>query len=450
MQCLYASRALLPEGWTADVAITVDDGGTIVAVQAGADPAAAIRLAGPVVPGLPNLHSHAFQRAMAGLAERGSGEDSFWGWRELMYRFLARLTPEDVEAIAGQLYVEMLRAGYTAVGEFHYLCRAPGGQPYDDPAEMAERIAAAAQTAGIGLTLLPVIYTRGGFDGAPLAGGQPRFRQDAEEARDVAERVLRQHHGQIAVGIAPHSLRACTPSDLKAALDGLDPAWPVHIHAAEQQLEVQGALASLGTRPVAYLLDLGLDRRWCVIHATHMDDSELAGFAASGAVAGLCPTTEANLGDGVFRAREYLAVQGRFGIGSDSHISVNPAEELRLLEYGQRLLLQRRAVLAGPGEASTGGTLYRAALEGGAAALGRPIGRIAPGCRADLVVLDPASPSLLAREGDALLDGWLFAASACPVRDVMAGGRMVVQAGRHVAEEAILARYAACLRRLLA
>jgi len=444
---LFFATALLPEGWASDVAVRVDAAGMIEAVEPGSvpDPDASCEAIG--VPGIANLHSHAFQRGMAGLAERaGAAEDSFWTWREVMYRFLAVLSPDDVEAIANQLYVEMLEAGFTAVGEFHYLHHAPDGRAYADPAEMAGRIVAAADTAGIGLTLLPVLYHQGGFGAAPLGDGQRRFRLDAEALVDLVA-TLRRRHPSLVVGAAPHSLRAVTPESLNAVAAALRDG-PLHIHAAEQEKEVEDCLAWSGRRPVRWLLDeAGVDRRWCLVHATHLDDGEVHDLASSGAVAGLCPVTEANLGDGIFRGVDYLGHGGRFGVGSDSHIRVDLADELRTLEYGQRLRDRRRNRLARPGE-SVGRSLFEAAAQGGAQALAQPLGAIAPGRRADIVSLDPEHPALVGKAADDLLDGWLFAAGRSPVAAVHAGGRRVVEGGRHVAAAATAARFARVMRRL--
>ena len=448
MTAYFAATALLPEGWASDVRFDVDDGGALAAVTPGGDPAGAERLAGPVVPGMPTLHSHAFQRAMAGLAERaGDTDDSFWTWRQVMYGFLDRLAPPQVEAIAGQLYVEMLKAGYTAVGEFHYLHHAPGGGAYDDPAEKSARVIAAAARTGIGITHLPVLYAYGGFGGVPAAEGQRRFLHDGERFLALID-TLRGRHGedaQVRIGMALHSLRAVTPELMAEVLPAFaagDPAAPIHIHVAEQQREVDDCLAWSGARPVEWLLaNAALDARWCAVHATHMTADEITGLARTGAVAGLCPTTEANLGDGLFPLTEFLAAGGAIGIGSDSHISVSPVEELRWLEYGQRLVKQRRNVAVLPGTRSIGAGLYRAALAGGAQALGRPIGALSQGCRADMVVLDGDHPLLVGRTGDVLLDSWIFSGNANAVRDVIVGGRPVVTQGRHVDEDAIAAEF---------
>ena len=450
---LFAERALLPDGWARDVLLTVDAAGDLTAVTVGAAAGDAPRAGGPVLPGMPNLHSHAFQRAMAGLGERaGPGDDSFWTWRQVMYDFVGRLTPEQVEAIAAQLYVEMLKSGYTAVGEFHYLHHDSDGRSYADRAEMSQRIAAAASSSGIGLTLLPVLYGYGGFGGQPAGPGQRRFLNAPDDLLSIIEAMRDSHanDGQIRVGMALHSLRAVTPETLGAAVAGLtalDGEAPIHIHVAEQTKEVDDCLAWSDQRPVQWLLEqVGLDRRWCLVHATHMTETETAGLAASEAVAGLCPTTEANLGDGLFPAPSYLAASGRIGIGSDSHISVSPIEELRWLEYGQRLVLRQRNILgADQSRPSVGAALYDLALAGGAQAMGRPIGRLAVGCRADLVVLDPSAPTLFGRDGDLLVDALVFCGNANPVRDVMVGGRWLVESGRHRHEDSIIAAYRAAV-----
>jgi len=448
---IHAPTALLADGWHDAVLIEITDEGRIGALRRGVPPpAGAEQLAGPLLPGMPNLHSHAFQRALAGLAERRTGAD-FWGWRALMYRFLEHLGPEELEAIAAWLYCEMLEAGYTAVGEFHYLHHDPAGRRYADPAEMSLRLLAAAGTAGIAITLLPALYAHGDFGGAPPEGAQRRFVHDAEGFAALLERLDRDlaGAGEARLGLALHSLRAVDPALAReglAAARALDPAMPVHVHAAEQPREVEACLAWCGRRPVEWLLEeLGVDPRWCLVHATHIEPHERERLAASGAVAGLCPSTEANLGDGLFPAAAYLAAGGRFGIGSDSQVSVSPIEELRLLEYGQRLVRGERAVLASPECPSPGRCLWEGAARGGACALGLEGGAIAPGCRADLLVLDPDSALLAARRDDALLDTLVFSGNAGAVHEVMVGGRWRVRGGRHPERERLLAGYrAAC------
>ena len=452
---LFANRALLPGGWAHDVVFTISDTGDLTAVSPNVAAKGVECIAGTVLPGMPNLHSHAFQRAMAGLAERaGPAGDSFWTWREVMYGFVRRLRPEHVEAIAAQLYVEMLKAGYTAVGEFHYLHHDPDGHPYADPAEMARRVVAAATATGIGMTLLPVLYGYGGFGGQPAGEGQRRFLNEPDRLLSIIQAVRADTAAdpQIAVGVAPHSLRAVTPETLRAVVTGMDAHAPIHIHVAEQGREVQDCIEWSGARPVEWLLqNAPVGSRWCLVHATHITDEEAARLAVSGAVAGLCPTTEANLGDGVFPAPDYLAADGAFGIGSDSHISVSPIEELRWLEYGQRLTHKQRNLLAGgEGAPSVGALLYRRAIAGGAQALARPIGQLAPGCRADLVVLNDDNPALYGRDGDVLLDSLIFAGNTNPVRAVMVGGRWVVQDGHHPHEEKVFAAYTAAMDVLLA
>jgi len=464
---LFAESALLPDGWADDVLFEIAADGSLAAVlpDAAAHPGAAHahRLAGPALPGMPNLHSHAFQRAMAGLTEQvgqtgAAGEDSFWTWRQVMYGFVGQLSPDQVQAIAAQLYVEMLKAGYTAVGEFHYLHHDPEGRAYADFAELSERIITAAQVTGIGLTHLPVLYGYGGFGGQPAGAGQRRFLHDANGFLRLVNRLLQRHDGnpQIRIGIAPHSLRAVTPEMLKetiAGLDEFDDEAPIHIHIAEQVKEVDDCRAWSHQRPVEWLLNnQAVNGRWCLVHATHMTEGETARLARTGAVVGLCPTTEGNLGDGFFQAQEFLRHRGVFGIGSDSHISVSPVEELRWLEYGQRLLYRRRNILAANGNVSrsVGAGLYRAVLAGGAQSLGRPIGQLAPGHRADLVVIDAGKPALIGTAGDVLLDAIVFAGNENPVRDVMVGGKWVVTEGHHVAEDPVLRAYRATLAQLMA
>jgi formimidoylglutamate deiminase len=453
MQKLFLKTALLPEGWARDVLVTIDTAGRIAGVGAGAvPPGDALRLDGHAVPGMPNLHGHAHQRAIAGFGERAGAEgaDSFWSWRAAMYRALDRMTPEDFEAVAAWGQVEMLKAGFTALGEFHYLHHDLDGSPYADPAEMSLRAVAAARETGIALTMLPVLYAASGFGGLPPTEGQRRFILNADRclalvARLEAEAAADPH---LVVGIAPHSLRAVPPALLAEVL-AARPTGPVHIHIAEQPREVADCLAATGARPVDWLYDHArVDGRWCLVHATHVTVDERRRIAQSGAVAGLCPVTEANLGDGIFPAEAFMAEGGCFGIGTDSHVSIGVAEELRLLEYGQRLVSGRRTVLSGGAGRSTGETLYLAAASGGARALGIEAGRIAPGARADIVVLDAADASMIGRRPDSVLDGWIFAGNRPLVTDVFAGGRHVVAGGRHLHEDAIARRFRAALERL--
>jgi formimidoylglutamate deiminase len=441
---LHAKSALLPEGWADDVRIRVEDG-RIAEVQRGTPgPGYGVLLPAPV-----NLHSHTFQRAMAGLTEaRTAGQDSFWTWRALMYRFLERLAPEDVQAIAAQAMVEMAESGFAAVCEFHYLHHPAGGGTYADPAEMSARIAAAAEETGFGLTHLPVIYEQGGVDGRALAGGQMRFGSSPEvyaAVVDGARQALATLPDAV-LGVAAHSLRAVSRQTLDRVA-GMVPGGPVHIHIAEQVAEVAEVQAAWDARPVEWsVANLPLDARWCMIHATQMTGGEVAALAATGAVAGLCPITEANLGDGIFDAPGWLAAGGAFGVGTDSNVRISLAEELRLLEYSQRLGLKARAVIAD--HRSTGRRLWDGVAQGGAQAAGRGSGAIAVGQWADLVALDTGDLRLEGLEGDQLLDAFIFAGRDGLVTDLWSAGRHIVYEGRHTARDSIAARFRATMRRL--
>jgi len=455
MTSLWFESALLPQGWTRGVRLTATDG-RIERVETRVTPAAGDERHRIALPGLGNVHSHAFQRGLAGLTERrGSNADSFWTWRELMYRFVERLDPEQLEALSALAFAEMLEAGFTHVGEFHYLHHDRDGTPFADPGELAARVIAAAARTGIGLTMLPTLYAHGGFGGAAPAERQRRFINDPESfARIVAatrRAVQAVEFGS--VGVAAHSLRAVTPAEL-AAVIALAHGGVIHLHIAEQLREVEECRAWCGRRPLEWLLENSpVDERWCLVHATHVSAAELAGVAARGAVVGLCPVTEANLGDGIFPAGELLAAQGRFGIGSDSNIRVDAAEELRTLEYSQRLAHRSRNVLAATPGASTGRSLFDAALAGGARALrpagpGHPVG-LASGAVFDVVTLAADRPGLIEREEDALLDGWVFGGGRELIDCVWRAGVKVVSGGRHRERVAVEADYARALRALL-
>jgi formimidoylglutamate deiminase len=434
----FARDALLPDGWAKDVLVSVE-GGDIVAVETGAS--GPQPLAGPVLPGMANLHSHAFQRAMAGLTElRGSGDDDFWTWRELMYRFVERLTPDQAQVIAHFLYIELLRQGYTAVAEFHYVQRPDG---------MLQAHLEAARDAGIAITLMPSVYRWSGFGERPLQERQRRFERDSESVLEAYDGLKIRMTPEVRIGVAPHSLRAVDPASLRKLVEGLPEDAPIHIHASEQTREVDECVAALGARPVQWLLaNMPVDRRWCIVHATHLVQQEIDGLAKSGAVAGLCPSTEGNLGDGIFPLLAYRAAGGRYGIGGDSHVSRNPAEELRMLEYFQRVSARKRNLAVSEISNSVGTTLWLEAAAGGAQALGRRMGALAPGMRADLVVLDGEHPDLAGRGGDAAANALVFSGSGELVRDVMVGGRWMVQQKRHTAEEAAAARYKDAVRLL--
>jgi formimidoylglutamate deiminase len=450
MSAYFASRALLPTGWAHNVRLDVDAHGQLAQVTTNADPDGCLRLHGDVVPGMPNLHSHAFQRAMAGLAEvAGDPQDSFWTWRELMYRLVQRLTPEQVGVIARQLYIEMLKGGYTQVAEFHYLHHTPEGKAYSDRGEMTGRLSEAALEAGIGMTLLPVLYSYAGFGAQPAQAGQRRFIQNAESYLEQQQVIARQLAGQPLQnqGLCFHSLRAVELGQMQQILAASDQTLPVHIHIAEQQKEVNDCLAWSGQRPVAWLYEhLPVDNRWCLVHATHLDREELEQLARSKAVAGLCPTTEANLGDGIFPGDSYLHHQGRWGIGSDSHVSLNVVEELRWFEYGQRLRDQRRNRLTTPEQPAVADVLYQQALRGGAQACGTAIGKLAVGYRADWLVLDGDDPYLASASDASILNRWLFAGGKEQIRDVFVAGRQVIEQGRHALQQQSSAEFLQVLK----
>lgn len=455
---LGAARALLPSGWAENVEVITDERGLIQSVTPGSKLFSRWEQRSILLPGMANVHSHAFQRAMAGMTEaRGQLHDTFWTWRELMYRFAARITPQQVRDIAAHLYVEMLKAGYTSVAEFHYLHRDPEGRQYTDRGEMSQRLIAAADEAGIFIAHLPVLYAHGGFGGKPPTEGQKRFilSVDEHEALVMSLRARFANSSNVRIGIAFHSLRAVNSALMGKALAAahrIDPSLPVHIHVAEQRREVEECVAWSGKRPVEWLLDhVEVDERWCLVHATHLEPREIDRLAGSGAVAGICPTTEANLGDGIFPASAHLdrGHAGRLGIGTDSHIEVSVAAELRLLEYGQRLASGGRAVLANERHASPGERLYIEAAQSGAQANGINAGRIAPGARADFVVLDPEHRAFWNKSPEQLLDAWIFTGDNTCVRDVMVGGQWRIQERRHAQEEALAQRFRAAQAALL-
>ncbi|MGJ7509154.1 formimidoylglutamate deiminase [Variovorax sp. GT1P44] len=455
---LFASDALLPGGWARNVLLEWNADGRLSTVTPDSAPAGDTpRASGPVLPGMPNLHSHAFQRAFGGLTEfRGAAQDSFWSWRTLMYRFAAKISPEQVEAIATWLYIEMLEAGYTTVCEFHYLHHDADGKPYADDATLALALMRAAQRAGIGLTLLPVLYQTSGFGALPPSEGQRRFIRSTESMLRLLERLhpLCKEQGA-RLGLAPHSLRAVPPDGLRdalAGLDAIDATAPIHIHIAEQTGEVDACVAWSGQRPVAWLLDHApVDARWCLVHATHMDPEEYRRAGATGAVAGLCPTTEANLGDGIFDFNAWREAGGRWGIGSDSHACVNAAEELLMLEYGQRLATRQRNVGANAAHREVATALTLSAVEGGAQAAGRPVGGLAAGQQADFVVLNAAHVALQGLAAPEMLSSHVFASHRTSAIDaVWVAGRSRVSAARHISHNEAAAAFVAARSQLLA
>ena len=449
---IHAKQALLASGWAQGVRVTIKSG-KISQIKAGVSFVQGDTRVDTLLPALGNLHSHTFQRAMAGMTEvRQDGKDSFWTWRTLMYQFMDHLTPEQVQAIAALVYLEMQEAGYASVGEFHYVHHQRGGAHYDNIAELSERVFAAAQLTGIGLTHLPVLYTYGGAGKIALSEGQLRFGNDMEgfeQLHAAAAKGIRDLPPDARIGIAPHSLRATAPDELQHIV-ARHAQGPVHIHIAEQPKEVADIEGWLGQRPVAWLLDnVNVDERWCLIHATHMTAGETCDMAASRAVAGLCPITEANLGDGPFNGPEYLEAGGAFGVGSDSNVNISLTEELRTLEYSQRLRDCARNVMV-KGEGSVGHVLYTGAARGGAKALARDAGEIAVGRLADLTAIDSTTPALCALQPEQVLDGLVFAAKDDVVSDVWSAGRHMVKGGKHIRRDEILSDYRGAMKGLLA
>ena len=455
---LFASHALLPTGWARDVLLYWNEQGLLTDVKSkAACPAGTFQTAGPLLPGMPNLHSHAFQRAFGGLTEyRGAAQDSFWSWRSLMYRLAAAITPEQLEAIATGLYVEMLEAGYTSVCEFHYVHHDHDGRPYADDSALSMCLLRAAARAGMGLTLLPVLYQTSGFGGTSPSAGQRRFIRSTDNMLALLQKLKPLCESQGArLGLAPHSLRAVPPDSLREALAGLyalDVTAPVHIHIAEQTAEVDACQAWSGQRPVQWLLDhTPVDARWCLVHATHMTPEESIRAARTDAVAGLCPSTEANLGDGIFDAASWLQGGGRWGVGSDSHACVNAAEELMLLEYSQRLATRQRNVLASTEQPSVATAMTLAAVAGGAQASARPVSGLAVGQQADMVALD--APHSLLRDlpsPEAMLSAHVFASHRqSALQQVWVAGRVQVQSGRHILHDTALNGLVAARQQLL-
>ena len=440
---IFSQRARLADAWAENVRLTISDG-QIEKIRIGVKPENADIKVDTLLPALANLHSHSFQRAMAGMTEyRSAGRENFWTWRELMYRFLDHLTPEDISTIAALTFMEMQKSGYASVGEFHYIHHQKSGHAYDNPAELSERIIEAANLTGIGLTHLPVLYTYGGLQNQTLEGGQLRFGNSVDDICkivSISQKTIGLLPADARVGIAPHSLRATSPSDIQEFLNCYTD-MQVHMHIAEQTKEVSEVVEAFGARPVEWLLEHhAVDTKWCLIHATHMTQAETIGLAKTGAVVGLCPITESNLGDGIFDGPIFLKANGKFGIGSDSNINISLTEELRTLEYSQRLRDQQRNVMI-QGDGSVGEALYLGAANSGAQALAREAGSITPGKLADLIAIDSSHPSLCALHDIQLMDGLVFAAKDTVITDVWSAGRHQVRNGMHVAEDTIKASY---------
>lgn len=452
---IFAAQLLAAEGWRSNARLCIE-AGRIVSLEFDAEVQPGDECHAVIVPAVANLHSHAFQRGMAGLTEtRGSATDDFWSWRDTMYRFASRMTPDQLEAVASQAYMEMLEGGFSRVGEFHYLHRDRDGRQFADVGEMSSRIGAAADRTGIALTLLPVFYAHASFGGVAPREQQKRFISSVDDYARLIERCRAIVAGlpRAVLGVAPHSLRAVTPEELTEVLriaDGIGSDAPVHIHIAEQTGEVRDCVSWSGARPVRWLLDHeAVDHRWCLVHATHVDAEEISGMAAAGATVGLCPVTEANLGDGIFPLPPFLEQGGRYGVGSDSNVHISLAAELSLLEYSQRLACRVRNVVQSPGM-STGRALFQQSLAGGSMALGAPSAGLAQGAAADFVSLATQEPALICRQGDTLLDSWIFAGPGSGLDCVWAGGRKLVQGGRHLLRDAISGAYRDVMEELCA
>lgn len=445
---IYAKHALLTNGWQNNVRLSWNMAGDLVNIEQNAVLEIGEKPESFLIPGMVNLHSHAFQRAMAGMTEiAGEGPDSFWTWRDVMYRFALAITPEQINAIAAQLYSECLRHGYTSVCEFHYLHRDPNGDFYNNQAEMAQQVIAAANETGIGISMLPVLYSFSDFKDQALRHDQRRFKTSVDDILNIISKLESCRNGQVEIGVAPHSLRAANVSQIQALVSALPSSRPIHIHIAEQQREVEACIAATGKRPVELLLDTqAVDARWCLVHATHLNENEVNTMAKSGAVAGICTTTEANLGDGFFELPNYIKAGGAFGIGSDSHVSQSAIEEIRWLEYGQRLRLQGRNIATMPKQRKVADYLWQACLEGGEKAAGRKVGRIEQGYRADFLILDDAHPNLQNVSSEEILSQLIFSGNDNLIRDVYVGGKQKVAQGRHLEHEKINEDFVSCMQ----
>ncbi|MFZ6801773.1 formimidoylglutamate deiminase [Undibacterium sp. Di24W] len=449
-QTLFAQHALLPEGWVNNVRLHWDSQGNFSQIELAATPTAYEAQHTYVSPGMTNLHSHAFQRAMAGMTEiAGEGPDSFWTWRDLMYRYALAISPEQMQAIAAQLYSECLRHGYTSVCEFHYVHRAPEGVFYADIAETAKQVIAAANSTGMGISMLPVLYSYADFNQQPLRDDQRRFNTNVEQILQIIQALEPQRNAQVEVGVAPHSLRAASTAQIAELVATIPAGRPIHIHIAEQMREVNACLAATGKRPVELLFATqSVDERWCLVHATHLNQVEVAKMAASKSVAGICTSTEGNLGDGFFELPDYIRAQGRFGIGTDSHASQSVVEEIRWLEYGQRLKAQGRNIASVTGQRRVADYLWQQCLQGGAQASGRKVGQLKLAHRADFIIFDDQHPNLQNLDVADVLGSVVFTGNDNLIRDVYVGGQQVVAAGRHREQAQINANYVACMRQL--
>ncbi|MEX0298613.1 MAG: formimidoylglutamate deiminase [Kordiimonas sp.] len=442
MKKIYFKEGLIGTDWAQDICMSISSDGFIETIETGMKVPAGTSCYDTVLPSMPNLHSHAFQRAFAGLAEyKEPGQSNFWSWRNTMYHFAQHMNPEALKVIASALYVEMLKAGYTAVGEFHYL----HNSHTDQALAMSDAIISAADQSGIALTHLPVLYQTSDFGGKPAEEGQQPFLHSNEDFARLLQVLGAKLKGRHQLGMAFHSLRAVAEDSFDSAIEALEKISlkaPIHIHISEQMREVEASLAHSGKRPIEWLLqNQKIDERWCLVHATHLVEEEWRGVAESDAVVGLCPATEANLGDGLFPVQEYLKCGGRWGIGSDSHISIDAREELRLLEYGQRLARQERTVLSGGDGGHTGVNLWANAALGGAQALAQPIGALSVGKRADLIVLGTDAPMFAGASYGQIVDTFIFSGQSNPISDVMVAGNWVIRDGKHAMENEIFDDY---------
>jgi formimidoylglutamate deiminase len=448
MESIFARKALLRKGWTENVRFRID-AGRIEGIDTEVASSAGDFVAGCVIPGLCNAHSHAFQRALAGHTEQRSpaGHDSFWTWRERMYALAGKMNAALLKAIATQAYDEMLASGYTSVAEFHYLHRDPGMDSGDDA--MFSAIQHAAQVSGIRMTYVPVLYERAGFASDGVDDRQKSFAHTFDEFEQHYERVSSQASEVVNVAIGAHSLRAVGEDSLRkiSAIASRDNV-PLHLHIAEQQREVDECMSATGRRPVRWLLEnFDVDRHWCLVHATHLDAEEVDALARSGAVVCLCPSTEANLGDGIFPLHAFLSAGGNIAIGSDSHISINPFEELRWLEYGQRLATQSRNITS-LRESHVGREIFARALQGGARISTQQAAELTVGAFADLVVLNDEDPMLVGHASESLLDALVFSGYRLPIERVMVHGEWRVIGAEHVNQAKSRDSFARALREL--
>lgn len=451
---IFCKTLLQGQQWRHNVILSLDPDGLINGLEQGSQQDANESISGIVLPGMPNVHSHAFQRVIAGrTGPGGMHQDSFWSWREAMYRCANRISPDQFAAVAAGVFLAMLKAGYTSCAEFHYIHHQTDGSTYANLAEMSEQVIKAASESGIAMTLLPVLYCTAGFGESGVAEQQRRFANSADQYLQLLESC----QGSISdmslftLGIAPHSLRAVPGGILQEVLQAWpDRHCPVHIHIAEQPAEIESCLEYLDARPVEWLLEnFPVDKRWCLVHATHLSDQEVELAAASGVTAGLCPTTEADLGDGVFRTAQWLSTGGQIAVGSDSNVRISVAEELRLLEYNARLGSGQRNVLTDP-DATCGRFLYQHAAMGGGIALGQPVGALDIGYRADLLVLNEDHEMLTGRQADVAMDSWIFAGDQTMIRSVWVAGRCIINQGIHAQEEPIRAASARAISELSA